>query len=188
MSDSTAIATRWSNKPTEITYRGRTHNLRELCREKGLAFTTVWGRIKKGWTADAAIDAPARLPEGTLLTHARGYLRRSTSRRSAHVELAERALGKPLPQGAEVHHVNGIKSDNRPENLVICPDHAYHALLHTRQRAMNACGNPDYRRCEICGQWDDPLHMYQRKSKPGQWHRACGNTTRAERKQRSKTK
>lgn len=30
--------------------------------------------------------------------------------------------------------------------------------------------------------------QYQRKSKPGQWHRACGNKTRVERKKRSKAK
>jgi hypothetical protein len=31
--------------------------------------------------------------------------------RYEHIVLAERALGKPLPAGAEVHHVNGDKSD-----------------------------------------------------------------------------
>ena len=38
------------------------------------------------------------------------------------------------------------------------------------------------------GGWDEPERMYQRKSKTGFWHRACGNKTRSERKQRSKTK
>lgn len=55
--------------------------------------------------------------------------------RSAHQRVAERALGKPLPAGAEIHHVNGDPKDNRPANLVICQDAAYHDLLHARARA-----------------------------------------------------
>lgn len=39
-----------------------------------------------------------------------------------HILIAEKALGKHLPDKAEVHHVNEIKTDNRNENLVICQD------------------------------------------------------------------
>ena len=60
-------------------------------------------------------------------------------RRLEHRAVAERVLGKPLPPGAEIHHVNESKLDNRPENLVICQDHAYHALLHSRLAALRAC-------------------------------------------------
>ena len=66
---------------------------------------------------------------------------RSFSKKYEHVAVAERALGKPLPLGAEIHHVNEDKSDNRPENLVICPNAKYHALLHMRMRAI-ASGFP----------------------------------------------
>ncbi len=72
-----------------------------------------------------------------------------------HVLVAEKALGKELPPGAVVHHVNEIKSDNRPENLVICPDRAYHNLIHARMRAMDACGDPNKRFCKYCKQYDD---------------------------------
>lgn len=53
-----------------------------------------------------------------------------------HILVAETAIGKHLPPGAEVHHVNGVKSDNRPANLVVCQDHQYHLLLHRRQRML----------------------------------------------------
>lgn len=43
---------------------------------------------------------------------------------------AELALGKPLPLGAEVHHVH-----DRADTLVICQDREYHLLLHARMRA-----------------------------------------------------
>lgn len=53
-----------------------------------------------------------------------------------HVHIAEQALGKKLPTGAEVHHVNLLPWDNRPENLVVCPNRAYHKLLHKRMKEL----------------------------------------------------
>ena len=77
-----------------------------------------------------------------------------------HVIVAERALGKYLPPKAVVHHANRDRSDNRPENLVICQDHAYHMLIHQRMRAKEACGNPNWRKCKFCKRYDDPLNLY----------------------------
>lgn len=58
----------------------------------------------------------------------------SIGERRAHVVIAERIFGKPLPTSAVVHHANGDRLDNRPENLVICQDQKYHMLLHRRMR------------------------------------------------------
>lgn len=56
-----------------------------------------------------------------------------------HIYLAEKALGRSLPSGAQVHHMNEVPWDNyTPCNLVICPDQEYHQLLHKRTREYNA--------------------------------------------------
>lgn len=55
-----------------------------------------------------------------------------------HILVAEKALGKFLPAGAVVHHVNGDVLDNRPQNLVICQDQPYHLLIHRRARQLVA--------------------------------------------------
>jgi hypothetical protein len=60
-----------------------------------------------------------------------------------HVLIAETALGKPLPKGSPVHHVDGDHSHNQNNNLVICQDQSYHMLLHTRTRALLRGGNPN---------------------------------------------
>lgn len=55
-----------------------------------------------------------------------------------HRLVAEHAIGKYLDKRHEVHHINGIKDDNRPCNLVICEDRAYHQFLHERMKRMKS--------------------------------------------------
>lgn len=54
-----------------------------------------------------------------------------------HRLLAEKALGKKLPEGACVHHMNEKPWDNyTPFNLVVCPNDEYHKLLHKRAKEL----------------------------------------------------
>lgn len=104
-----------------------------------------------------------------------------------HIVLAEKAAGHALPRGAEVHHVNEDKHDNRHGedgvfNLVVCQDRAYHGLLHQRQRALAACGNAAWRKCMYCEKYDAPGKLKVRPRR-GAYHRECENArARAERK------
>lgn len=70
---------------------------------------------------------------------------------AGHIAVASRALGKRLPYGAQVHHMDGNKQNNINSNLVICQDAKYHKLLHVRARVLRAGGNPNSQRiCPTC--------------------------------------
>jgi hypothetical protein len=90
-----------------------------------------------------------------------------------HIPVAERALGRHLPERHPVHHVNEDPADNQPENLVICEDSAYHALLHQRARALRACGNPAWRICSLCKKYDAPENLYIHPTQNSARHREC---------------
>lgn len=102
-------------------------------------------------------------------SHSNGYVFNS-------LLVAEKALGYPVPFQVEVHHVNGDFSNDN--NLVICPGRKYHSLLHQRERALRACGNANWRKCQYCKKHDDPQRLcFAKKSV---FHKECRNKHRRE--------
>ncbi len=107
--------------------------------------------------------------------HTEGYIiqyERGGKRNLEHIIIAEKALGHRLPPKAKLHHINGIRSDNRNMNLVICENQAYHLLLHQRQRALDEGCPADWLKCWRCKIYDDPANL-RLESTP--IHRSCKN-------------
>ena len=138
--------------------------------------------------AHGDVNTLLRAPNGSGWENQYGY--RFNGDKREHIIVAEKALGRPLPPGAEIHHLNEVKSDNRPENLVICPDRVYHYLLHVRTRALRECGNPNFRKCPLCGVYDDPALMQRRTplrfAREAYRHRECHARYERERKRQRK--
>ena len=55
-----------------------------------------------------------------------------------HRYIMEQHLGRELVKGERVHHRNGIKTDNRIENLELYKSHSAHMKANHRDRWHNA--------------------------------------------------
>jgi hypothetical protein len=56
--------------------------------------------------------------------HARTYLKKGKT--SIHRIVAEQKLGRPLQKGEVVHHIDGNRHNNHPDNLMILPSQSAH--------------------------------------------------------------
>jgi predicted nucleic acid-binding Zn ribbon protein len=71
--------------------------------------------IRHAWTTRAK-------SAGTKRTNSYGYILVKVDQRTwrqEHRIVMEQKLGRPLGRQEKVHHINGIRSDNRPENLEV---------------------------------------------------------------------
>lgn len=94
-----------------------------------------------------------------------------------HVLVAERALGKHIGREHPIHHIDGDCTNNAAANLVVCESNAYHKLLHRRERALRACGEPSWVRCLRCKSYGPASEMvvHERPNGAGihAYHREC---------------
>lgn len=68
-------------------------------------------------TPDRAAGRHVQASSGYVMVRQADHPRASRGWVREHVVVMERSLGRSLLLGEEVHHRNGVKSDNRPENL-----------------------------------------------------------------------
>lgn len=99
-----------------------------------------------------AARSGAKMRSGdTWLHDAYGYLVRGVNGKhiKQHRMIMENILKRKLEPGEHVHHKNGIKDDNRPENLQIM-SHSDHASLHARRNGEKR-KNGMVKTCATCG-------------------------------------
>jgi hypothetical protein len=105
-------------------------------------------------------------------------------RKYEYIYKARKALGRPLPKGTQVHHVC--------DTLVICPSQAYHRLLHAREKALLACGDPTKRKCSICKTYDSVKNLtvvFKDTHTEGQYkHKLCATRYMQEYRKRRNNK
>ena len=85
-------------------------------------------------------ENPMNKPGGVMLSRIRqserqrgrgeGKTYRKLLGRHEHRRVAESILNRPLQKGEVVHHVDGNKLNNSPQNLLVLPSQAEHARIH----------------------------------------------------------
>lgn len=86
-----------------------------------------WGPGNTNWKGGikwAGEYKMIRVPPGTPGATRKGYM-------MEHRYVMQQALGRPLEKWEEVHHRNGVKTDNRVENLEV--------VTHARHRGQVTC-------------------------------------------------
>jgi hypothetical protein len=157
-----------------ITHNGETMNIRQWADRLGISRVTLAARLGRyGMKPEYALTSKPLVKEASGENYPAVSVGESKTERE-HRIIAERALGRRLPPEAEVHHVDADKANNQPGNLVICPNHAYHRLLHMRAEAYAASGSYHWRKCCRCKQWGDPGSQEMTVTKTNiAYHKAC---------------
>lgn len=118
-----------------------------LCEQCGKEFTTLPNQVRRGFGRFCShkcfgdsIRGDGFLSRGYLCIHQNGKTR------YIHRLVMEEHLGRPLRSDEVCHHINGVKTDNRPENLQVMTQ-SEHAALHGRTNRWAR----DHDCCRECG-------------------------------------
>ena len=107
------------------------HTIGDIAGTYNVSHTTILKLMRRyGIKANAIRWANGRQPHQN---HGYIYVPISNGKsRPMHDIVAEKMIGRPLCKGECVHHINGVKDDNRPENLAVMT-YSEHGKLHSRK-------------------------------------------------------
>ena len=114
------------------TAKGRFTKQKRNCIICGKEFYAIPANIKKG--RDRCCSKICGDKSRWVTTTSQGYnlaLNKNGVRDKNYRVIAEKALGRPLKSGETVHHIDMIKTNDTPTNLIICTN-SYHHYLHHR--------------------------------------------------------
>lgn len=86
-----------------------------------------------------------------------------------HILIMENFLGRYLIDSEIVHHDNGIRNDNRKENLVLCKNNKEHLRIHAGWSIINDVW---FKKCRGCLEFlrVNEENFYKRKNKDSYFH------------------
>ena len=120
---------RWNSEEDEVIRSNINRGLVEVSRLLGRHPSEVSSRARK---IGLSFQKRARY------THKDGYeyIRFTNDRGEretiwTHIKVVEESIGRRVVKPECVHHINMDKSDNRIENLYLCPNISVHKLVHT---------------------------------------------------------
>src|SRR5678815_691184 len=89
---------------------------------------------------------------GYVLVIDRNHPRRNkhNDRIFEHILVAEKMIGRRLKPSERVHHINHVRSDNRPENLEVMKSHKDHMAKHRLATHCKRCGKSGQMRRGYC--------------------------------------
>jgi hypothetical protein len=99
-------------------------------RQKGLCNMHLLRLAKYG---DPLVAFKPRKRDGETRLSSQGYVR-ARGNVAVHREVAEKKLGRPLLPGEVVHHIDGDRANNAPENLHVFPSQSAHMAHHESLR------------------------------------------------------
>ena len=134
---------------------GKTKRIRVNCHLCGKPYLKAESRVRENnfcckahlysWNASKMreynhLNNPMNRPGGVLASRIRrGHEQRGKGEgrtytkllgRHEHRQIVEALLGRPLKAGEVVHHLDGDKRNNDPDNLVVLPSQAAHCKAH----------------------------------------------------------
>ena len=122
-------------------------SLRSIARSFDVTHQALcWRREQWGCPKLRKARHPGKLRSGGRFVDKWGYVMLRTSNKPGamaytpeHVLVAEKMLGRKIRKGEMVHHINGLKSDNREGNLAVFSSRRAHKNCHVEleRLAMN---------------------------------------------------